>query len=76
MKLKKKRISNHEILGPMPEIHKEKPDQDGNFPRGVSNRNAGLEVVLGHVQTTGDTSGVIYFADDDNTYSSMLFEEV
>ena len=76
MKLKKTRISNHEIVGPMPPIHKEKPDQDGNFPRGVSNRNAGLEFVLKHAQTTGDTSGVIYFADDDNTYSSMLFEEV
>ena len=60
----------------MPPIHKEKPDQDGNYPRGVSNRNAGLEFVLRHVQTTGDTSGVIYFADDDNTYSSKLFEEV
>ena len=71
-----KRISNHEIVGPMPPIHKENPDQDGNFPRGVSNRNAGLEFVLGHVQSTGDTSGVIYFADDDNTYSSKLFEEV
>ena len=71
-----KRISNHEIVGPMPQIQKEKPDQDGNFPRGVSNRNAGLEFVLRHVQTTGDTSGVIYFADDDNTYSSKLFEEV
>ena len=71
-----KHISNHEIVGPMPPIHKGKPDQDGYFPRGVSNRNAGLEFVLRHVQTTVDTSGVIYFADDDNTYSSKLFEEV
>ena len=76
MKLKTKRISNHEIVGPMPQIHKEKPDQDGNFPRGVSNRNAGLEFVLKHAQTTGDTSGVIYFADDDNTYDLKLFDEI
>ena len=45
-------------------------------PKGVSNRNRGLEVVIEIVESTGDDSGVIYFADDDNTYHPDLFEEV
>ena len=60
----------------MPKIYKENPDKDGNLPNGVSNRNAGLNFVLNHVKESGDNSGVIYFADDDNTYSSDIFEEV
>ena len=60
----------------MPRIYKETPDKNGYFPNGVSNRNKGLEFVLTHVKNTQDNSGVIYFADDDNTYNSFLFEEV
>ncbi|CAL4118311.1 unnamed protein product, partial [Meganyctiphanes norvegica] len=40
-------------------------------PRGVSNRNAGLKWLKNHA-----TSGVIYFADDDNTYDYRIFEEI
>ena len=61
--------------GPMPNEFKDNPDEYGKFPKGVSNRNAGLEYVLKHVNETADNSGVIYFADDDNTYDPQLFEE-
>ena len=40
-------------------------------PKGVSNRNAGIQWVKEHA-----TSGVVYFADDDNTYDIRLFDEV
>ena len=40
-------------------------------PRGVSNRNAALQWVRQNRK-----SGVLYFADDDNTYDIQLFEEV
>ena len=60
----------------MPNEYKNKPDNDGKFPNGVSNRNAGLEYIINYVKETGDNSGVIYFADDDNTYDPQLFEEV
>ena len=64
------------FLGPMPSEYKNHPDKNGKFPNGVSNRNAGLEYILNHVKETGDNSGVIYFADDDNTYDAKIFEEV
>ena len=60
----------------MPNIYQENPDKDGNYPNGVSNRNAGLDFVINHVKESKDNSGVIYFADDDNTYSTDIFEEV
>lgn len=40
-------------------------------PRGVSNRNAALKWIRENRK-----SGVLYFADDDNTYDIQLFEEV
>ncbi|XP_069959070.1 galactosylgalactosylxylosylprotein 3-beta-glucuronosyltransferase P isoform X2 [Cherax quadricarinatus] len=42
-----------------------------NKPRGVSNRNAGLKWLKGHVK-----EGIIYFADDDNTYDYRIFQEI
>lgn len=54
----------------MPEIYKRK--KRGPKPRGVSNRNKGMEWVRQH----GDSNGVFYFADDDNTYDLELFHEV
>lgn len=42
-----------------------------NKPRGVSNRNAGLKWLKVHAK-----EGVIYFADDDNTYDYRIFQEV
>jgi len=40
-------------------------------PRGVANRNAALGWLRNNAK-----SGVLYFADDDNTYDIRLFEEV
>ncbi|XP_072051628.1 galactosylgalactosylxylosylprotein 3-beta-glucuronosyltransferase 3-like [Amphiura filiformis] len=43
-------------------------------PRGVEQRNIGIDWLLGN--TKADEHGVVYFADDDNTYSLKLFEEM
>lgn len=40
-------------------------------PRGVSNRNRGLQWIRANA-----TEGVLYFADDDNTYNLQIFEQV
>ena len=40
-------------------------------PRGVSSRRAGLHWVLNNSR-----DGVVYFADDDNTYDFRLFKEI
>jgi len=53
---------------PMPEKYKLKK---GAKPRGVSNRNRGLQWIRANA-----TKGVFYFADDDNTYDIELFDEV
>lgn len=45
-------------------------------PRGVAQRNAGLEWVRKNVNFTPDSRSVVYFMDDDNTYSTELFEEM
>lgn len=48
-------------------------------PRGVEQRNEGLRWLREDRRTQpGEDSqgGVVYFADDDNTYSLQLFEEV
>nr|CAH0110639.1 unnamed protein product [Daphnia galeata] len=50
------------------------PDNNEQFevkPRGVANRNVALDWVRSNCK-----SGVVYFADDDNTYDIRLFEEV
>lgn len=44
-------------------------------PRGVEQRNEGLRWLRENGR--GDNQqGVVYFADDDNTYSLQIFEEV
>ncbi|XP_060562903.1 galactosylgalactosylxylosylprotein 3-beta-glucuronosyltransferase 3-like [Ruditapes philippinarum] len=49
-------------------------ESDPNWlkPRGVHQRNAGLD----WIRKQPFTSGVVYFADDDNTYDIQLFEEM
>ncbi|KYM77812.1 Galactosylgalactosylxylosylprotein 3-beta-glucuronosyltransferase P [Atta colombica] len=56
------------LIAPMPEKYKLKK---GAKPRGVSNRNRGLQWIR-----TNATKGVFYFADDDNTYDIELFNEI
>ena len=41
------------------------------LPKGVSNRNGGIKWIRENAN-----SGVVYFADDDNSYDIRLFEEV
>ncbi|XP_042856091.1 galactosylgalactosylxylosylprotein 3-beta-glucuronosyltransferase P-like [Penaeus japonicus] len=67
------------LLTPMPEKYKVAVDKAKGvtrkktslLPRGVANRMAGLAWVKEHA-----SSGVVYFADDDNTYDIRLFEEM
>ncbi|PSN38596.1 hypothetical protein C0J52_21405 [Blattella germanica] len=68
---RKCRIMNYcreSSLAPMPESFKKRK---GPKPRGVSNRNKGLDWIRANAK-----SGVLYFADDDNTYDIQLFEEI
>ena len=44
-------------------------------PRGVVQRNKGLAWIREKIDPK-ETKGVVYFADDDNTYSIELFQEV
>ena len=43
--------------------------------RGVEQRNLGLQWVRNNVKAN-QTKGVLYFADDDNTYDIRIFDEV
>ncbi|CAG0899395.1 unnamed protein product, partial [Darwinula stevensoni] len=51
----------------MPEKHRKKKA----IPKGVSNRRAGIDWIRKHVE-----DGVMYFADDDNSYDRRIFEEM
>lgn len=62
------RSDRHILSAPMPESYK---NRKGSKPRGVSNRNRGLQWLRANA-----TKGVFYFADDDNTYDIALFDEV
>ena len=44
-------------------------------PRGVVQRNLGIEWIRNNIDPHR-TPGVVYFADDDNTYDSRIFDEV
>lgn len=57
------------MLAPMPDQYRNK--KKGPKPRGVSNRNRGLKWIRENA-----TTGVVYFADDDNTYDLELFRQV
>ncbi|XP_072401937.1 galactosylgalactosylxylosylprotein 3-beta-glucuronosyltransferase P-like [Diabrotica undecimpunctata] len=67
--LQKSGIKYHYMIAPMPAEFKNKTK--GAKPRGVSNRNKGIEWIRKNAKT-----GVIYFADDDNTYDLELFNEI
>ncbi|KAJ8923646.1 hypothetical protein NQ315_010226 [Exocentrus adspersus] len=67
--LKKSRLKYLYTVAPMPAQFKNKTK--GPKPRGVSNRNKGLEWIRQNAKT-----GVLYFADDDNTYDLDLFHQI
>ncbi|XP_053560504.1 galactosylgalactosylxylosylprotein 3-beta-glucuronosyltransferase 1-like [Bombina bombina] len=45
-------------------------------PRGTMQRNLGLRWLRDNINSSNPPDGVVYFADDDNTYSLELFEEM
>ncbi|VDO13644.1 unnamed protein product [Rodentolepis nana] len=45
------------------------------YPRGVVQRNRGLQWLRDNLRL-GVNKGVVYIADDDNTYSLRLFDEI
>ena len=49
--------------------------KDSWKPRGVLQRNAGLNWIREH-NSAEKCNGVVYFGDDDNSYDLRLFEEV
>lgn len=66
------KISHKYVLGQMPKRFWSWEAQ----PKGVANRNNGVNWVLSHVDQIKDDRGVLYFADDDNTYDLKLFTEI
>lgn len=58
------------LLGPRPITHRDK-----RSGRGVSNRLMGLKWLRDNFTNTTN-EGVIYFADDDNSYDVQVFEEM
>ena len=44
------------------------------YPRGVAGRRAAINWLLS--QTGSKSRGILYFADDDNTYDLRLFHEI
>ena len=44
------------------------------YPRGVAGRRAALQWLLN--ETSSKSRGILYFADDDNTYDLRLFHEI
>jgi len=75
-KLLKKSSINHTLLYSRTNINFKLKDTDPNWllPRGVSQRNKGLEWIRNNVDPS--TDGILYFMDDDNTYSLELFDEI
>ncbi|CAH1378175.1 hypothetical protein MTP99_019538 [Tenebrio molitor] len=67
--LEKTGLKYEHLIAPMPEQYKKK--KKGPKPRGVSNRNRGLKWIRDNAK-----NGVLYFADDDNTYDLQLFDEI
>ena len=63
-------ISYVHLTSPMPKKYRTK----GAKPKGVSNRRASMKWILENHKWQQD--GVLYFADDDNTYDLKLFEEI
>jgi galactosylgalactosylxylosylprotein 3-beta-glucuronosyltransferase 3 len=64
------------LSAPTPREFKLKPgDPEWKFPKGVWQRNTALGW-LRQNQKNLDTRGIVYFADDDNTYDLEIFDEI
>ncbi|XP_014219195.1 galactosylgalactosylxylosylprotein 3-beta-glucuronosyltransferase I [Copidosoma floridanum] len=63
------------LYAPTPSKHKPgKNEPKWKHPRGVEQRNVALRWIRANLNERHN--GVIYFADDDNTYSRHLFQEI
>lgn len=51
-------------------------DPNWSKPRGVEQRNAGLAWVRDRLRGKRPTDAIVFFMDDDNTYSLELFEQM
>lgn len=51
-------------------------DPSWSKPRGVAQRNEALKWIRSNVKYTPESRSAIYFMDDDNTYSTQLFDEI
>lgn len=51
-------------------------DPSWSKPRGVAQRNQALNWIRNNVKYTPESRSAIYFMDDDNTYSTQLFDEM
>ncbi|XP_071081021.1 galactosylgalactosylxylosylprotein 3-beta-glucuronosyltransferase 1-like [Haliotis cracherodii] len=58
-----------------PNVKLKPTDAPYSKPRGVSQRNAGLSWIRDNLDPETQ-SGVVYFADDDNTYDLQVFDEM
>lgn len=54
----------------------QRKDPSWSKPRGVAQRNEALKWIRNNVKYTPASRSAIYFMDDDNTYSTQLFEEI
>lgn len=51
-------------------------DPSWSKPRGVAQRNEALKWIRNSVKYTPEARSAVYFMDDDNTYSTQLFEDI
>ncbi|XP_031621326.1 galactosylgalactosylxylosylprotein 3-beta-glucuronosyltransferase I [Contarinia nasturtii] len=51
-------------------------DPSWTKPRGVAQRNEALKWVRKNVEYSPNSQSAVYFMDDDNTYSTELFEDI
>lgn len=69
-------VSYTHLYAATPADRKLRPDDPSwLLPKGVLQRNEGLHWLRTNAERLG-TSGVVYFADDDNTYDLRLFDEM
>ena len=59
-----------------PEVKLGSNDPNWLKPRGVLQRNRGLQWLRENRRDGRDDNGVVYFLDDDNTYDLRIFEEM
>ena len=83
--VKTKKIGQFLEYSKIPYVHLNEPtpnelvvdekEKSWSKPRGVLQRNKGIAWLRDN-QARIESNGVVYFADDDNTYDIRLFEEV